>query len=484
MKKILWVLTGFLIFSSCFCCASCGVEKKQISTYDIVVQIDDNVVNGKETVTFYNDTDNSFSQLKFNLFANAFRENAKYSPVSFSYEHSCYPNGKSYGDIQILSVESKGEGLKFEISGEDENILKVTLNEEVFPEESVSVDITFKVTLANVIARTGYNDKTINLANFYPILCGISDGAFYECVYYSSGDPFFSDVADYNVSITCDSDLIVASSGELVERVSINDKTTYIYSLLSARSYAVVLSKDFECMTDTSLGVRVNYYFYDDTAPEKAMTYALKSLKLFNDIFGEYPYSTYSVVQTKFVQGGMEFPTLVMISDGLETEAYGEVVVHETAHQWWQTTVGNNEIEYGFLDEGLAEYSVILFYENYPEYNLKRESLVKSAEQTYKTYCTVYDKLFGETNTKMLRSLKDFTSEYEYVNLAYVKSAIMYDTLRTTVKEETFFNSLKKYYNDNKFKNATPYDLIASFERCGVDVAGYFESFFNGEAVI
>jgi aminopeptidase N len=173
-----------------------------------------------------------------------------------------------------------------------------------------------------------------------------------------------------------------------------------------------------------------------------------------------------------------------MISDGLEKESYGEVIVHETAHQWWQTTVGNNEIEYGFLDEGLAEYSVVLFYENYPEYNLKRETLIKSAEQTYRTYCSVYDKLFGETNTKMLRSLKDFTSEYEYVNLAYVKSAIMYDTLRTTVGDQTFFNSLKKYYSDFSFKNATPYDLCSAFENCGVDVNGYFQSFFDGEVII
>lgn len=484
MKKLALLLTCALILSSSIFYSSCGIYKKQISTYEINAKLCDNEILGAEKVTFYNDTENAFGKLKFNLFSNAFRKDAVFTPVTKAQEYLAYPNGKSYGDTQILSVKSNGEDLEYEITGEDKNILTVTLKEKIFPEESVSVDIEFSVKLANVIARTGYNDKTINLANFYPILCGIQNGGFYECVYYSSGDPFFSDVSDYTVNFTCDSDYIVASSGELIENKQNGKENTYTYQIENARSFAMVLSKEFECMTDTSLGFRVNYYFYDDTSPEQSMSYALKSMKLFSELFGEYPYSTYSVVQTKFVQGGMEFPSLVMISDELEKKAYGEVIAHETAHQWWQTTVGNNEIEYAFLDEGLAEYSVVLFFENYPEYDMKRESLIKSAEQTYRAYCSVYDKLFEKTDTRMLRSLKDFTTEYEYVNIAYVKSAIMYDTLRNTVGEEIFFNSLKRYYEDYKFKNATPYDLIASFEKSGVDVNGYFNSFFNGEVVI
>ena len=117
-------------------------------------------------------------------------------------------------------------------------------------------------------------------------------------------------------------------------------------------------------------------------------------------------------MQTQFVQGGMEYPALVMISDNLESNAYGEVIVHETAHQWWQTVVGNNEIEYGFLDEGLAEYSVVIFFEAYPKYGITRSQMIKSAEQTYKIFCSVTDKLMGKVNTVMLRNLGEFSSEY------------------------------------------------------------------------
>ena len=146
--------------------------------------------------------------------------------------------------------------------------------------------------------------------------------------------------------------------------------------------------------------------------------------------------------------------------------------------------VGNNEIEHGFLDEGLAEYSVVLFYENYPEYGYTRQSLIKASEQTYKVFCSVSDKLSGKVNTVMLRSLKDFTSEYEYVNVAYIKPCIMYDNLRTTIGNARFFQALKRYYNENKFKNAVPDDLVGAFEKVGAGTNGYFESFFLGKDII
>jgi aminopeptidase N len=96
----------------------------------------------------------------------------------------------------------------------------------------------------------------------------------------------------------------------------------------------------------------------------------------------------------------------------------------------------------------------------------------------------VYDKLFGNVNTAMNRGLKEFSSEYEYVNIAYVKPTIMFDNLRTTIGDEKFFQALKGYYNDYKFKNATPDDMVAEFERAVKDTSGYFYSFFEGKAII
>ncbi len=463
---------------------SCGKSTSERTSYEITCSLDGNLLTATQKVSFVNTTDNALDELKFNLYGNAFGKDAKYKPIATQYQASAYPNGMSYGNMDILSVTSAGKRMDFNVGGQDNNLLIVKLNEEVYPDECVALQIEFTLTLADVIARTGVNDKTINLANFYPILCALDENGFYECVYYSAGDPFYSDCADYKVTLTCDQEYVVASSGKVFSANNANGKSTVTYKIDNARSFCFVLSKEYESVTQTVDGVTVNYYYYQDSAPDKSLEYAVKSLKLFNKKFGAYPYPTYSVTQTKFVQGGMEFPALVMISDSLEPNAYGEVIVHETAHQWWQTAVGNNEIKYGFLDEGLAEYSVVIFYENYPEYKLNRETLIKSTELTYKTFCSVYDKLYGTVDTTMLRSLGEFKSEYEYVNIAYIKSCLMYDYLRQTVGEERFFKGLQKYYKEFCFKNATPDDLVGCYEKCGADTNGFFKSFFEGKVII
>lgn len=486
MRKIKLIILGLLITTlslPLFAC-SCKEKNKKASNYEIKCELKDNVVNGSEKVEFYNFTENSFLELKFNLYGNAYREDAKYKPIDKKLYHKAYKNGLNYGKMQIDSVFSGEEKLEYTIGGLDENILIVKLKEELFPNESVTVNIDFSLELADVISRTGINEKTINLGNFYPVLCGIENDEFFECEYYSVGDPFYSDVSNYNVSFSCPKDYIVASSGKLLSESVENELKTSEYELDNARSFCMVLSKDFKVMTKKLEDTEIKYYYYDDEFSEQNLEVIKKSLTFFNAQFGNYPYETYSVVQTKFLEGGMEYPALTLISDEVEENQYKEVIVHETAHQWWQTVVGNNEIKQGFLDEGLTEYSVVLFYENHLEFGYSRKDLIEIAEKNYKTFCTVYNKLFNGVNTKMNRALSEFTSEFEYVNMAYVKPCIMYDYFRKSVGDEKFFSGLKTYYKNYAFKNATVDDLIASFESVGASAGAFFEGFLNGKVII
>ncbi len=484
MRRKLWLITAATLFlAAALPLFGCDGAVKR-TTYEISCEFDGETITGTEKVSFFNATDNSFKELKFNLFANAFRKGAKYSPVSAQYHYQAYKWGESYGGTEISAVRVNGETAAFTVGGEDLNILCVPLNKEVFPNERTAVEIDFKTDIAKVVARTGINVDTVNLANFYPILCGTENGAFYECVYYANGDPFFSEPSDYSVTFTRDKALTAAASGELISEQEADGKITSRYEIKSARSFAFVLSEKFKVLREKAGDTEILYYYYDDETPEESMLTACRALTLFSDKWGKYPYKTYSVVQTPFVQGGMEFTALTYISGDLESGAYKEVVVHETAHQWWQTVVGNNEIKHPFIDEGLAEYSTVLFYEAYPEYGYTREELIKSAEQTYKIYCSVYQRIVGNVDTTMTRAVPEYSSEYEYVNISYVKACIMYDYLRQTVGDAKFFAGLKRFYDENAYRTATPESLVGAFERAGADSNGFFKSFFDGTAVI
>lgn len=485
MKKFSIVLSFIICIASSIIIGgcSCSGQNPNLSSYQIECSFDGDSIIGREKVTFYNSSNNSVDHLKFNLFGNAFRKGAKYSPILAQYTSQAYPNGINYGEMTIDGCYYNDQALAFEICGEDQNILKVSLKEEVFPNESVTVKIDWNLKLANVVARTGINDKTINLGNFYPILCAYDNG-FYECLYYGIGDPFYSDCANYKVTITTPEEWTVAGGGNITTSTVKNQLKTTSFTLNNARSFAMVLSRFFQTETASVDGVNVAYYYYEDTDSQKSISYAVNAIKLFNQRFGKYPYDNYTIVQTKFVQGGMEYPTITLISDSIDGEAYGEVIVHETAHQWWQTTVGNNEIEYGFLDEALAEYSVVIYYEHYNQHGLTRENMIASAEQTYRVFCSVVDRLEGKVDTSMLRNLSEYTTEYEYVNVAYIKGCIMFDYLRQTIGDKRFFDGLRRYYKEYSFKNATPDDLVGVYEKIGADSNGFFESFYLGKVII
>ena len=168
MKKILCILLSLCVTAGVVSLTACGGGTDANATvYDVlaIYEPDERTVTGTVDLNFYNSTDNELSDLKFNLYGNAFREDAKYKPVSQTYENKAYYAGKSYGAMEITGVENCGG---WTVGGEDENLLIVNLTEPVYPEERVKVTVNYTLTLAQVNHRTGVTAKTVNLGNFYP----------------------------------------------------------------------------------------------------------------------------------------------------------------------------------------------------------------------------------------------------------------------------------------------------------------------------
>ena len=482
-KRALCVLFAVALVLGTLTFVGCKKSEAKRDSYDIRVMYneEERALSGEMTFGYYNDTETEITELKFNLFGNAFREGAKIRPVSSGYTAAAYYSGMSYGSVEIENVS--GNATEWDISGQDENILCVSLAESVFPGERCSLEIEYTLTLAKVNHRTGVSEKAVNLSNFYPQLCAYDNG-FYECEYYAAGDPFYSECADYRVKLIADSDYVVASSGKLKGERAQGNNTEYSYTLDNARDFCLVMSKNFKVLTENAGDVAISYYYYNDENAADYLAIASESLQWFSQAFGSYPYETYCAVQTGFCYGGMEYPALSMVSDSLDVLNSKYTIVHETAHQWWYSAVGNNQIENAWMDEGLTEYSTVMFFESHPAHKLERKSLVQSAYTAYKAFFDVYSQLFGEANTAMNRKLSEFGGEYEYVNIVYNKGIILFDNLREALGDKKFSNALKRYYAEYCYKIAKPENLIACFEKIGVDVSGFFSSYIEGKAVI
>ena len=461
----------------------CKKMPKTYTRYEITVEYspENRTVAGTVKVVFQNGTENALSALKFQIHGNAYRENALYSPVSIGYRDSAYYAGESYGETSVLSVNgSKG----WEIVGEDENILQVELMESLYPEDKVVLDISFLTKLATVAHRTGIAKNTVNLGNFFPILCGYRADGFCETVYSSVGEPFYSDVADYKVRLLVPKEYEVAATGIAEEERVLESKKVCAMSAENVRDFAIVLSEKYRVMHAVSGGTELFYYYYADKDAPATFDVIKESFAYYERAFGEYPYESYTVAETGFCYGSAEYPRLTMLSDRLTGVERVRAVAHATAQQWWYAVVGSDGVENAWQDEGLSAYSAITFFENHPKYGLLREDAVTSALKEYRSYYDVYGSVLGRTDTRMTRRLSEYVSEYEYRCLNYDKAVILFDTLRKSVGDKKFFAGLRRYYDSNRYKMASVGSLIGAFEKTGGDVQGLFDGFLSGKGIL
>lgn len=483
MKKLISTLLilSFAIFLTSF--TACHRGEKGYAKYEITAEYapSEKAVRGALKVTYQNGEEDTVSVLKFQLYPNAYREKAIYKPVSSAYQTAAYYAGESYGEIVIHSVN----GCKnWEVMGEDENILYVYLERDLYPGDRVVLDIGFTSKLAQVNHRLGITEKAVNLGNFFPILCGEKRGGFYETAYYNVGDPFYSDCADYKVTLTLPKEYEVASTGEITSERVLERKKAYTMYATNVRDFAMVLSDKFKTEKVEMNGKTLFYHYLSDENAKETISLIKECFSYYETAFGKYPYDTYTVAETGFCLGGMEYPALSMISSALNKKERAKAVAHETAHQWWYAVVGNDQLERSWQDEGLAEYSAICFFEKYEKYGVTREGAVAQSLKEYRSYYDVYGSVLGRTDTNMNRHLKEYLSDYEYRCIAYDKAVVMFDTLRKSIGDKRFFSGLKRYYTANKFSIASAESLIGAFEKTGSDVHGFFESFLDGKAIL
>ena len=452
------------------------------SKYVINATYDDkeNKLTGVADFTFYNSTNNEISDLQFNLWGNAFRRDAKYKPVTDALAAKAYYAGTSYGGESVEKVEGCAS---WEVGGEDANILSVVLNSPVYPEQTAKVSITYTLDLAKINHRTGVTADTVNLGNFYPVLCAYSQEGFIKTPYYANGDPFVSDCADYDVSLTLPKGYAAATSGKEVSNTEAGEVVTTRYELKRARDFAAVLSNKFKTVRRDVNGCEVSLYYCGDTEPKREMDAACESLDYYSKTFGSYAYPTLSVVFTPLYVSGMEYPALTMINSALSEADAVYTVAHENAHQWWYAMVGNDQVNCAWQDEGLAEYSTVCFFENHPAYGYTRTAALGTAIKSYRAYYSVYNQIFGKADTTMTRNLGSFASEYEYVNIAYNKGLLMFEAARSAMGDKKFFAAAKSYFEANRFKIASPEELVSHFS-AKHDVEGLFASYIDGKVVI
>jgi hypothetical protein len=434
---------------------------RDISRYEInvIFNPEERILSAHQKITIKNCWEKELDEIFFHIYPNAY-ETKESAPFPKSEIEVAYPNGLSSGKIDIKKVFSQDTEIQHEIDG---TILKARLSEPLMPGQQINIEIQFDDIIPNCLGRYGYGETTFNLANWYPILCVYDENGWNTDPYYAVGDPFYSDVAQYEVSISTPAEYIIAASGSLTDKVENEGRVLWKFKAEPVRDFAWVASEQFDMAQEIVGKTRITSFFHkrDEKSGKQALNYASKAIGFFNDYFGEYPYGDFAVASCDFFIGGMEYPNLVMI--GRQFYNQGQlleyIVVHETAHQWWYGIIGNNQIKEAWLDEALTEYSTVLYYENvYGK---------KTGERVYNDFILNPYQFYEISNTPgpILRPLSQFTSWGEYDAIVYSRGAIMLKDLEYRMGKVKLREALRFYFKDNLYKNAATKDFIKAVNK-------------------
>lgn len=437
-----------------------------INQYEMDLEIDDanRILYGTERVTYFNRSNKTLQDIYFHLYPNAFN-NKDTLPVMFNDTSYAYPKGFNPCYIEILNISVDEKKIDYSLDGVDDTTLRLRLKKPVKKDKQVLIQIDFKLKIPEARDRIGYYDGSYIFGNWYPIAAIYDNTGWNLDAFYSIGDPFYSEASDYKVKITIPDKYIVTSTGNIIND-NVNDgKRTVGIDAKCVRDFAWTASSKYNIYSKEVDGIKIKYYFINSNRERinKAISTGVEAIKVFNEGFGKYPYECYSIVESHFPTG-MEYPGLVLIPNSYFNSSKSMlglegVIVHETAHQWWYGVVGNNEIDEAWLDEGLATYSKIIYFEKVNGISFGRDYYKKNISSIYES-----KRKSIKGKEIVLKPVYEFNGWREYDTLAYKKGAVIFNTIRDEIGDDKFFAVLRKYYNDNKFKNANTQDFINTVE--------------------
>jgi hypothetical protein len=440
-----------------------------VNTYNISCYYDEveKLLKGYEHLTYYNNEEVILEDIYMHLYPNAF-ENLKAAPFEPLEQTNAYPMGFNTGFLNIDSVYVEDGPGDWEYKSSDRQVMRIKLPRPIGPGERTEIEVHFTVKFPYCHGRFGYGESTVRAANWYPIAAVFDNRGWNLDRYHAIGDPFYSDVSDYRVKIVLPKTYTVAATGE-VQKKARHDKANREWTIKAdkVRDFAWVASEAFSVSSKKRDGITVRSYYFDKETGKKALEYAADAISIFNDCFGRYPYKSFSVVAADFFVGGMEYPNLVLISkelyniERLFTLEY--ITVHETAHQWWYGTVGSNQVREAWLDEGLTEYSTILYFERKYGRGTARGLFENLIQKRYDNYLAAED----VPDIAISAELDEYRDSEQYHTFVYCGGALIFQRLREAMGDENFFKALQVYYRNYAFENAESEDFIRIVENIG-----------------
>jgi aminopeptidase N len=370
-----------------------------------------------------------------------------------------------YDNLKINELTLNNFSAKFENKG---------TRLSIYLPDMVSDTFQLKISYEGTPKRTGLSAFVFGEINGNSVVYNLNEPTYASTWFPCNDIP--SDKALLDIKITNDSSQTSVSNGILVSKVLNEDRTTYHWkTIYPISTYLICLySSDYAEFTDTYISMTndtmpIQYYVLPNHLDEAKIDFKNmpKIIEFFAKTFGEYPFvkEKYGVAEFLWQVGAMEHQTITGIGSNFlgGKNFFEDIYIHELAHHWWGNAVGPATWKDIWLNEGFSTYSEALYAESYSGKKGLQSTMQSKFSDEFSN--TLYDpgkNLFSST--------------------VYDKGAWVLHMLRWEVGDSVFFEILRTYFEEYKYKNASTNNFISVCERISKkDFSKFFDQWvFTG----
>lgn len=451
--------------------------------------------SGKQELLYTNNSNDTLKRVYYHLYNNAFQPGSEMDarlqsipdPDGRMVTKIKNAEGKEIKKSRIAQLKSNEIGYlkisNFKQDGvsattkEVGTILEVDLVQPLLPGKSTLLTLDFNGQVPVQIRRSGRNNKEgveLSMAQWYPKMAEFDFEGWHANPYIAR--EFHGVWGNYDVKITIDKNYVLGGTGYLQNKneighgyaddgvtVSIPKKQkTLTWHFLAPNVHDFTWAADKEYLHDklvTEEGVTLHFLYKNNPKIienwKKAQGYTAEILKFFNAMVGKYPYEQYSVIQGG--DGGMEYAMCTLVLGEGELNGFIGLIAHEFGHSWFQQVLAINESKHGWMDEGFTSFIEDTVMNHFAE--------KKAANPYAGAYKSYFDLVKSGKEQPLSTHADRFDLNRSYSVSSYSKGELFLSQLIYLIGEDNLMKTLRRFYDEFKFKHPTPNDIKRTAER-------------------
>ncbi|TMI90799.1 MAG: M1 family metallopeptidase [Bacteroidetes bacterium] len=496
MRKITFLL---LVAQSSWLATFSQYWQQQVNyVIDVTLHDKDNSLDAFEKIEYINNSPDTLKFIWLHIWPNAYKNDK----TAFSNQMLINGNTKFYfsdkeqrGYINRLDFKVNNITCGIEDHPQYIDIIKVILPTPLPPSQKIIMSTPFHVQLPYNFSRGGHDGESYQVTQWYPKPAVYDKKGWHPMPYLEQGE-YYSEFGNFDVRITLPKNYVVAATGELqndqdekqwlitrnnfswkpivqkrkikgggtktmVQKfpASSSETKTLRYTQNNVHDFAWFADKRFIVNHDTcqlvsgkTIDVFTYYTPHEKDVWKNSVQYSKQAIRFHSSELGEYPYNIVSIVQgPQSFGGGMEYPTITVISPTRSVRELDLTISHEIGHNWLYGILATNERDHPWMDEGINS-----FYDH--RYLAEHYKDVPSEEKA------LFETVAAEKLDQPIETTSEKFNLVNYALVAYYKTSEWLRWLQDQVGRQAFDKAMKEYYSRWQFKHPQPQDFKNSFE--------------------